>query len=134
MLPKCSTIAVTSINPESPCKHNKTTSNLLRQLHNTKQTCFPVSITWIFRWLLVFPAWRKSSISLSRKQTSPLPLHVLQTAEQLVVGVLSKHETQMKVIPFICAKSSFHILYFKKTNYFPLLQKQTMIAKTLLNM
>lgn len=38
VLPKCSTIAVTSINPKSPCKHNKTTSNLLRQLHNTKQT------------------------------------------------------------------------------------------------
>lgn len=36
----------------------------------------------------MFPAWRKSCIRVSRKQTSPLSLHVLQTAKQLVVGVL----------------------------------------------
>lgn len=38
--------------------------------------------------LMVFPVCRQSCVALNPKQTPPLPLHVFQTAEQPVIGVL----------------------------------------------
>lgn len=40
----------------------------------------------------MFPVCGQRGVALNSKETSSLPLHVLHTAEQLVVGVLDEGE------------------------------------------
>lgn len=135
VLPKCSTIAVASINPKSPCKHNKTTCNLLRQLHNTKQTQtivqeypypLPGSLggSWCFQ-----PGGRVALVSAANRPLLSLSVFFrLQNSWLLVFCQSMKHKWSSFLL-YVQNPAYIYCTLYKKTNYLALLQKQTWLLK-----